>query len=144
MNNTYPQIVLNLTSLTGISRGAVSKIAQQRLFELGYFWNNNTPKTPYMTDANYLFICSLGNKKQHITWCSTYGPIVRGQDDVMFYASSQLDAFLENAAQAMSREMDIDGVKVTITPTDIKLDPSDLLKLVTEKARAIQAEDFGS
>jgi hypothetical protein len=135
-------LILTFAGITGAARVALSEHVQNALFKLGYFWSPcNWDGKPQMQDAEHLYICSACWNPAHITYSN--GVIQPTEDCRIFSATSQLADFLEAAKQGLNEERVIEGVKVTITPNSIKLDPSEILARAGQEAKQIKNELFG-
>lgn len=142
--NKRPELILNLIALAGFTREIVSRHVQTKLFEFGYRWSNHmkgTEPKPAHLREEVLRICSPEWKAYELTYDS--GPSFSDTPAITFDAS-QVDLFLARAKDALIESRIINGVIVTITPSKIDLNVTELVAKTTSEAQKIQQELFGS
>lgn len=142
-NNKRPELVISFAGLNGQARQIVSEYIQNALFKLGYIWSHGLwDGKPEKTDASMLYICSQSWNPRHITY-SDAQVVDTTVPTIVYNAVVDIDAFLTKAKENLVAKTTIGGVIVTITPSEVKLDATELLSSVGQKAQAIQSETFG-
>lgn len=135
------QIVLSLVALVGMARNIVSERVQNELFQLGYYWGSRSDGIPRNLDSGALYINSPEWDAQRITWDAH--PQMAVSPSVVYDAATQLNEFLVAAKLALvTKRYVIEGVQVTITPDEVKMDTTALLQRVAARARELQEEEF--
>mgnify|MGYP001566262553 CR=1 FL=1 len=147
MKKTKHFLVLQFTALQGLARAVMHEYAQNRLFVLGYSWDNGTNSKVQFSDTDAIFVCVRGGTGS-LTFCTTQDDTVAGLQSAdytheLFSVSYGLLDFLDRAKNFRCVTTEIHGVAVQITSIDIKIDGSQLLGKVKLEAERLQAEYFG-
>jgi hypothetical protein len=143
IKNKQPELILSFAGITGHARKVLSHNIQTNLFKFGYRWSpNGWDGRPDCLDKDALCINSHEWNARDITY-STLPVNPHGAPQMVFDAATQADLFIEAAKKACCIQEIIDGVKVTVTFDEVKLDATDLLTSVGAKAREIQSQTFG-
>lgn len=151
MNDTYcskrTALILLFTGITGLAYKLLSKEVQERLLKIGYKWAFHDGVLEIASGMGLLIGLhnNSGNKPQdiyniHASERLAYTPVN------VYEAADQLEAFLQAAERDFvprEHKCKLDGLDVTITANDIKIDTKDLLDTVTREAVRIQNEIYG-
>ena len=140
--NNRIELILSLASVVGHARRVLSENIQRNLFKLGYKWNCGDNK-PQNLDAAVLHVNSPEWNPTHITY-EDEGPACSTSGAMFFDAVTGAEEFLAAAKNALIAKRTIEGVEVTITPDDVKLDLTALSTRVAAEAKRVQGELFGS
>jgi len=139
--NNRIELIISLVAVAGHARRVLSENIQRNLFRLGYKWNYGEGK-PQNLDAAVLHVNSPDWNPTHITF-EDEGPACTSGAAMVFDAITGSEEFLAAAKDALIAKRVIEGVEVTITPNDVKLDATALLTRAGAEARRIQLELFG-
>lgn len=139
-NTKRPELILNLTGITGGLRQLFSTSVQILLFSLGYRWPVMGEQVAH-TNHDMLRICSQIISPDIIMWDD--GVIRTSGEAIVFDAQTQFSAFIEHAKRGLVERQTIEGVELAITPYGITLDATKLLNRVSEQAKTAQSEIFG-
>jgi hypothetical protein len=146
------ELLLDLSSVTGLARSVLSTNVQKNLFKLGYHWSGEAPQNQEVKHTSYrtLRIMSpLAKSVMNIQYDSAEdtiipnGVVVCDGVTAVYDVCTAYDQFLSDAKTMLVHDEIIDGVKVKITPTTIDVNPTETIAAVTEKAKARQKELFG-
>lgn len=139
--NKRTELVLCMAALTGVAREITSKFVQTKLFAFGYKWADGSTQ-PIHLRKSALHVCTPEWKATDITY--NEGPSYSSGPAIVFNAATDLQEFLSRAESALKESRIINGVVVTITPSKIDLNVTELVAKTTSEAQKIQSELFGS
>ena len=143
----HPELVLDLTRLTGHARKVIAHNVHKNLQKLGYHFEGETDGRPKLIDGTHIHInVPQASSRLNIQVDYNTATFTNANITVVLDATTQCDDFLATAKEMLTIVHDVGGIKVTITPTNIDVNPTELLAEVTEVtkvAKVIQQNEFG-